>query len=255
MACVCCRLSNSAHRRQLLGYHECSDPRWGPLCGKTQLLLQLADGKWDEAGGRGCRQEHQASTLTMHAFFSGYTSQNAQRIASQLHADGAIISSSLPKDTWLVLANIDALKPATYQPHGLVSLFCSLGCGSMQMGWVGQHRSSAKLQACSGTRSVKAEPSAYSSIEQCTLRYMYGIELLLLRVGSSFTAPVLLPGCNALLVCRCHTHHNISWHQNGTQYWSMCSSSKCSSTQCKTARIMCRSTSAFLNTTYWSAFR
>jgi len=75
----------------------------------------------------------------MHAFLSGYTSQEAERIASQLHADGAIISSSLPKDTWLVLAKIDALKPAAYQPHGLVSLFCSLGWCSTQMGWMGQH--------------------------------------------------------------------------------------------------------------------
>jgi hypothetical protein len=40
---------------------------------------------------------------------------------SQLHADGAFISSSLPENTWLVLASIDALKAAAYKPHALVS--------------------------------------------------------------------------------------------------------------------------------------
>lgn len=40
-----CRLAHSGHRRQLLGEHTCSDPRWGPLCGRVQLLLQLADGE------------------------------------------------------------------------------------------------------------------------------------------------------------------------------------------------------------------
>lgn len=51
----------------------------------------------------------------------GYTSQDADRLAAQLTADGALISSSLPDHTWLVLASPEALQPAAYKPHDLVS--------------------------------------------------------------------------------------------------------------------------------------
>ena len=53
---------------------------------------------------------------------AGYTRQDADRLASQLHADGAVISTSLPDHTWLLLARPDSLKPDAYRPHVLVSV-------------------------------------------------------------------------------------------------------------------------------------
>ena len=49
------RLDDSGQRRQLLGYHECRDGRWGPLRDRMQLLLQLQDGEFAMAGGGDCK--------------------------------------------------------------------------------------------------------------------------------------------------------------------------------------------------------
>lgn len=52
--------------------------------------------------------------------FAGFSSQDADRLRDQLHADGALISGSLPENTWLVLASPDSLRSAGYRPHAVV---------------------------------------------------------------------------------------------------------------------------------------
>lgn len=53
----CCRLSDSGRRRQLLGLNDGKDGCWGPLLGRAQLLLQLAEGALvlGRMRSRGCR--------------------------------------------------------------------------------------------------------------------------------------------------------------------------------------------------------
>lgn len=50
MDVLCYRLASS-HRRALLGHNDCHDGRWGPLRGRVQLLVQLADGERPLAEG------------------------------------------------------------------------------------------------------------------------------------------------------------------------------------------------------------
>jgi hypothetical protein len=71
--------------------------------------------------------------LTYLCCCAGYTRQEADRLASQLHADGAVISTSLPDHTWLLLVLPEALKPDAYQPHTLVSVIIMINvCLYMQ---------------------------------------------------------------------------------------------------------------------------
>ncbi|WIA11875.1 hypothetical protein OEZ85_011961 [Tetradesmus obliquus] len=85
--------TRSGHHRSLLGTNYCSDPRWGIWCGKVQLLLQLAE---------------------------GHTSDDKKALLSSLHADGAVISGYLPRDTWLVVARLEDLRSSIYSKHVLL---------------------------------------------------------------------------------------------------------------------------------------
>ncbi|KAF8071088.1 tagC [Scenedesmus sp. PABB004] len=86
-------LAGSAAHRSLLGVTDCADERWGPLCGRVQLLLQLGEGS------------------------SRTQLDDLRRL---LHADGALVSGYLPRDTWLVVGAPDRLRAHAYAQHALL---------------------------------------------------------------------------------------------------------------------------------------
>ncbi|KAF6265943.1 hypothetical protein COO60DRAFT_1697601 [Scenedesmus sp. NREL 46B-D3] len=85
--------TRSGHHRSLLGATDCSDPRWSFLCGRVQILVQLAD---------------------------GHTAEDKKALIASLRADGAVISGYLPRDTWLVVARLQDLRSSVYSKHVLL---------------------------------------------------------------------------------------------------------------------------------------
>lgn len=94
---------------------------------------------------------------------AGYTRQEADRLASQLHADGAVISTSLPDHTWLLLVLPEALKPDAYQPHTLVSVIIMITAACTCSSSLHIHLVSSRLfRCCSGTQGV-VDPNAVNA--------------------------------------------------------------------------------------------
>jgi hypothetical protein len=53
---------------------------------------------------------------------AGHTSEDKKVLLDSLHADGAVISGYLPRDTWLVVARLEDLRSSVYSKHVLVSM-------------------------------------------------------------------------------------------------------------------------------------
>eukprot|EP00882_Tetradesmus_deserticola_P003856 GHRQ01004080.1.p1 GENE.GHRQ01004080.1~~GHRQ01004080.1.p1 ORF type:complete len:667 (+),score=223.87 GHRQ01004080.1:292-2292(+) len=85
--------TRGGHHRSLLGATDCSDSRWSFLCGRVQILLQLAD---------------------------GHTTDDKKALFASLQADGAVISGYLPRATWLVVAQLEDLRSSVYSKHVLL---------------------------------------------------------------------------------------------------------------------------------------
>lgn len=120
-----CR-STSAGRRLLTAWEEsCRDPRWGPLCGRNQYLLQLGPGAASGASrNRECARlglpTRRLGTITYAQHNHGRSQRACPRAApaagphgrqrqtsllSALEVQGAVWSEFVPDDAWLVLAS------------------------------------------------------------------------------------------------------------------------------------------------------
>jgi hypothetical protein len=53
---------------------------------------------------------------------AGHTTEDKKVLLDSLHADGAVISGYLPRDTWLVVARLEDLRSSVYSKHVLVSI-------------------------------------------------------------------------------------------------------------------------------------
>jgi hypothetical protein len=53
---------------------------------------------------------------------AGHTTEDKKVLLDSLHADGAVISGYLPRDTWLVVARLEDLRSSVYGKHVLVSM-------------------------------------------------------------------------------------------------------------------------------------
>ena len=98
------------------------DARWGPLCGRVQLLAQLNEG----ATAQSLRRSSLLAVCgwcfdnpLLHCI-TGLDNSRRNAVEEALRAAGAAIVGYLPTDTWLLLADANALARTGVKDAALV---------------------------------------------------------------------------------------------------------------------------------------